>query len=67
LDRAGDWPIGIAYEASIAGPLPSYQGVAPEPVRSFAELPCDMHDEQRAFLHHIGVRSSATRSSGHRI
>jgi len=49
LQRSWDWPVGMAFATQLdqaSGP-----GFEPTPtIRWFAQLPADMHEEQRAFL-----------------
>jgi ADP-ribose pyrophosphatase YjhB (NUDIX family) len=50
LERALDWPVGMAFRTELAPSAVGKPFARPEVTGWFSQLPDEMHDEQRAFL-----------------
>jgi ADP-ribose pyrophosphatase YjhB (NUDIX family) len=55
LERALDWPVGMAFRAELAASSAGQPFARPEVMNWFSRLPAEMHDEQGAFLRAHGL------------
>jgi ADP-ribose pyrophosphatase YjhB (NUDIX family) len=55
LERALDWPVGLAFRTELAPASAGQPFARPEVTGWFSQLPDAMHDEQKAFLRAHGL------------
>ena len=55
LERGVDWPVGIAFSVHLTPSSAGHFQPTPDAVAWFAQLPDEMHDEQKLFLREHGL------------
>ena len=55
LERGVDWPVGIAFSVHLTPSSADHFRSTPDAVAWFAQLPDEMHDEQKLFLRERGL------------
>ena len=55
LERGVDWPVGIAFSVHLTPSSAGHFRPTPDAVAWFAQLPDEMHDEQKLFLREHGL------------
>jgi ADP-ribose pyrophosphatase YjhB (NUDIX family) len=55
LERGVDWPVGIAFSVHLTPSSAGHFRSTPDAVAWFAQLPGEMHDEQKLFLREHGL------------
>jgi hypothetical protein len=55
LERGVDWPVGIASSVHLTPSSAGHFRPTPDAVAWFAQLPDEMHDEQKLFLRERGL------------